>query len=423
MKPLEYREAATRLLHAVAGSSPPVATDPDMHAIVSHWLQRPDRLPLGRGRSLHSTFLRELGLHRGGDLRIRWRDEEGPLPFPPSRHSAFTFVDLFAGIGGFRIALQSVGGHCVFSSEWDSSAQETYHRNYGELPFGDIRRITGPSNSDDHIRAWIPDHDVLAAGFPCQPFSRAGVSARRSLGQYDGFACETQGTLFFDIARIVEARRPKAVFLENVRNLITHDGGRTFATIRMTMHKLGYSFDFAIINSQHLVPQQRVRCYIVCLRGRAASFDFRIDEFHRGRPLPLSSVLEAHVDDSFTISDRLWQGHQTRSARNVQRGVGFVTGLADPERPANTLVARYGKDGKECLVPQPPKNPRLLTPAECARLQGFPPHFRIHPSRSQAYRQFGNSVAVPVVRRIARALRPYIVADWAPVHHSRRRVA
>lgn len=321
------------------------------------------------------------------------------IVFPPPNRVKFSFIDLFAGIGGFRQALQPLGGYCAFSSEWDRSAQNTYFANYGERPFGDLTELTREGISAKQIRKWIPNHDVLAAGFPCQPFSHAGVSARTAVGKEHGFACKTQGTLFFDLMQIVAARRPKVLFLENVRNIENHDNGRTFETIRESIEELGYDFKYAIIDASTLVPQRRKRCYMVCFR-KDLNIDFRFPAFE-GSPKPLSSILEDAPDPSFTISDKLWLGHQQRSARNVGRGTGFTAYTADLSKPSNTLVARYGKDGKECLVPQGRRNPRLLTPRECARLQGYPETFVLPSARTPAYKQFGNSVAVPVVSLIA----------------------
>lgn len=325
-----------------------------------------------------------------------------PIPFPPPRNPQFKFIDLFAGIGGFRLALQGCGGECVFSCEWDTAAKQTYFANFGEYPFGDIRQFTNPSLNDSEIDALIPDHDVLAAGFPCQPFSHAGVSARQSLGKKHGFECNTQGTLFFDLVRVAKVKRPRVLLLENVKNLQSHDKGRTFATIRQTIEEeLGYSFSSTIIDASTLVPQRRKRCFMVCFRERSRDFVFPQIS---GPPLALRTVLEDEVSDWFTLSDRMWQGHIKRTERNLARGTGFTAFVADLDRPANTLVSRYWKDGKECLVPQEGKNPRFLTPRECARLQGFPEEFRLPQSANSAYRQFGNSVAVPVVKLVASAV-------------------
>lgn len=315
--------------------------------------------------------------------------------------SSFKFIDLFAGIGGFHIALDEIGGDCVFASEIDAKAAATYERNHGVTPFGDIREVTSPKFSEEHIENIIPDHDVLAAGFPCQPFSLAGVSARNSLGRAHGLLDDTQGTLFYDIARIAKVKRPKVLFLENVSNLVNHDKGRTFATLkRVVEEELGYSFQAKVLNAETLVPQRRKRCFIVAFRDKklARSFEFPEPE---GDPLPLRLALEKNVDEKYTISDRSWEGHKRRTARNLSRGAGFTAFEADLDRPSNTLVARYYKDGKECLVPQAGKNPRLLTPRECARLQGFPEWFQPDPVRSAAYKQFGNAVPVPLVKLVA----------------------
>lgn len=321
------------------------------------------------------------------------------INFAAHKDFQFQFIDLFAGIGGFRIALQHLGGRCEFSSEWDKSAQQTYYNNYGEFPFGDITKLTGENISDEELDCLIPNHDILAAGFPCQPFSHAGVSARTAMGIEHGFKCNTQGTLFFDIMRIVSVKRPKVLFLENVRNIERHDGGRTFRVIKESIAELGYTFKHEIIDSSPLVPQRRVRCYMVCFRNDL-EIDFQFPEI-MGKPIPLKNILEKNIPDKYTISDKLWQGHIKRTQRNLQRGTGFTAFTTDIEKPSKTLVARYGKDGKECLIPQKDKNPRMLTPRECARLQGYPENFIIPEAKTPAYKQFGNSVAVPVIEKIA----------------------
>jgi DNA (cytosine-5)-methyltransferase 1 len=326
---------------------------------------------------------------------------EWDVPFPPPKIEKFKFIDLFAGIGGFRIALQEFGGKCVFSSEIDNWAKTTYEANFGEFPFGDIREFTGESVSDEELNYLIPDHDVLAGGFPCQPFSLAGVSARNSLGIAHGFDDLEKGNLFLDIIRIAMVKRPKVLFLENVSNFKSHDKGKTFSMAKdIIENELGYSFNWKIINSNPLVPQSRKRFYIVCFRDKR-EFNFPTIE---GEPIPLRTILETEIDSKYTISDRLWAGHQNRTKRNLARGTGFTAHTANLDKPSNTLVARYYKDGKECLIPQDGENPRKLTPRECARLQGFPEDFKIPVSDTQAYRQFGNSVAVPVISRIAEGI-------------------
>jgi DNA (cytosine-5)-methyltransferase 1 len=328
-------------------------------------------------------------------------DFDWDVPFPPPRKVKFKFIDLFAGIGGFRIPLQEIGGKCVFTSEIDKMARKTYEANYGEYPFGDIREFTREELSDEEVDFLIPDHDLIAGGFPCQPFSLAGVSARNSLGQAHGFDDLEKGNLFLDIIRIAMVKRPKILFLENVSNLKSHDKGKTFNMIKDLIEKdLGYSFNWKIINANTVVPQSRKRFYIVCFKD-GSKFEF--PEFP-GDPLPLSSILDKEVDEKYTISDKLWAGHKNRTKKNLARGTGFTAYAADISRPSNTLVARYYKDGKECLIPQKKANPRKLTPRECARLQGYPENFIIPVSDTQAYKQFGNSVAVPVIRGIVQKL-------------------
>lgn len=313
-----------------------------------------------------------------------------PFPGPSWDEKKFTFIDLFAGIGGFRLALQSLKGKCVFSSEWDEAARETYRANYGEIPFGDITKAS--------VKSSIPkDFDILCGGFPCQPFSRAGVSARNFLGLEHGFDHPTQGNLFFEIIEIAKKHRPKVLFLENVKNLRSHDGGNTFKIIEEMITGLGYSFFYKIINAQTEIPQRRERTYMVCFKNPKIKFEF--PEF-KGEPKQLGSIITNEVSDKYTISDNLWLGHQKRSKRNKDRGTGFTTRVADLSKPSNTIVARYYKDGKECLIPQANKNPRMLTEEECVKLFGFPNGFKFHQSRNSAYKQFGNSVAVPVIKKI-----------------------
>jgi len=306
----------------------------------------------------------------------------------------FRFIDLFAGIGGMRLAFEAAGGKCVFASEWDRHAQKTYLSNFGDLPEGDIRQI--PSER-------IPDHDILVAGFPCQPFSIAGVSKKDSLGRAHGFRDETQGTLFFEVARIIRDKRPKAFLLENVKNLKTHDKGRTFNVIRSTLQNLGYSLHVAILDGKHYVPQRRERIFIVgfdmTTYGGWESFSFPDPPRSQKK---IKDILEQNVDDKYTLSDRLWEYLQKYAEKHRKSGNGFGFGLVDLDGISRTLSARYHKDGSEILIPQPGRNPRRLTPRECARLMGFPEDFRIVVSDTQAYKQFGNSVVVPLVTEIAK---------------------
>jgi len=334
---------------------------------------------------------------------------------------AFTFVDLFAGIGGLRRAMESADGRCVFTSEWDRFAQQTYLANFPDnRPIaGDITEV----NAED-----IPEHDVLVAGFPCQPFSIAGVSKKNALGRLHGFQDETQGTLFFDVLRILKAHRPAAFLLENVKNLKSHDRGRTFDVIRRKLsEELGYSLHTMIIDAAHFVPQHRERIVMVGFREKTAFSwdDLKLPAYGKLRmrdilhPADGSETPEGHytvgpdaaVNEKFTLSDKLWQYLQDYAAKHRAKGNGFGFGLVNGDSISRTLSARYFKDGSEILVSRGPgKNPRRLTPRECARLMGYEEDFRIPVSDTQAYRQFGNSVAVPVFAEVARIMKPHIEA-------------
>lgn len=311
------------------------------------------------------------------------------------RHDAdFTFIDLFAGIGGMRIAFETNGGNCVYSNEWNKYCQQTYFANFGEQPDGDITKI------DARI---IPNHDILVAGFPCQPFSIAGVSKKQSMGRATGFEDKTQGTLFFDVCRIIKAKRPKAFMLENVKNLKSHDKGNTFRVIMESLEELDYEVFHAVIDGQNYVPQHRERILIVGFDrkryGKDVKFEFDINPVE---PKPVvKDILEDNPGDRYTLSDKLWIYLQNYAAKHKAAGNGFGYGIADLNGVARTLSARYYKDGSEILIAQPGKNPRRLTPRECARLQGFPDTFKIVVSDTQAYRQFGNSVVVPLMTDVA----------------------
>ncbi|MBL8019587.1 MAG: DNA (cytosine-5-)-methyltransferase [Leptospirales bacterium] len=301
------------------------------------------------------------------------------------------FIDLFAGIGGFRIAFTAAGFDPVFSSEWDSMAQKTYSTNFGTVPAGDIRAVESKT---------IPEFEVLCAGFPCQPFSLAGVSKKNALGRPHGFNDQKQGNLFFEIMRIVNARKPQALLLENVKNLGSHDGGKTLQVIRDSLEAAGYHLKMAVINARVLVPQNRERIYIAGFRSKAAMESFRFPLLADKKPT-LGKILENRVLPKYTLSDHLWRYLQDYKKKHEAAGHGFGFGLADRNGVTRTLSARYYKDGSEILVPMRGKNPRRLTPRECARLMGFPESFQIPVSDTQAYKQFGNSVVVPVVQAIA----------------------
>lgn len=346
---------------------------------------------------------------------------EQPRQQETATQSDFSFIDLFAGIGGTRLGFESIGGECVYTSEWDRFAQETYRANFPPTHSiaGDIREV---SEQD------VPDHDLLIAGFPCQPFSLAGVSKKNSLGRAHGFACDTQGTLFFDIARILDAKRPPAFLLENVKNLASHDKGRTLEVILRTLHdELGYHVDYKVIDACNFVPQHRERVFIV---GFDQPSNFAWDQviIPDGSNPTLGSILhpengnetaepeftfgpDALVNGKYMLSKKLWKYLRDYAAKHREKGNGFGYSCFGPEGVARTLSARYHKDGSEILISRGPrKNPRRLTPRECARLMGFPDSFRIPVSDTQAYRQFGNSIVVPVVEAVATAMYPHLMA-------------
>lgn len=311
-----------------------------------------------------------------------------------SPEALFTFIDLFAGIGGMRIAFEEAGGKCVYSNEWNKYCQKTYFANFGELPDGDITKV------DEHD---IPNHDILVAGFPCQPFSIAGVSKKNSIGRATGFADKTQGTLFFDVCRILKEKRPKAFMLENVKNLRSHDKGKTFKIIQESLEQLNYKIFSDVIDGQNIVPQHRERILIIGfdkeLYGDDFNFEFKITPV---TPKPvMKNILEKDVNEKYTLSDKLWSYLQNYSAKHKAAGNGFGYGIAPLNGVSRTISARYYKDGSEILIAQDGKNPRRLTPRECARLQGFPDTFQIPVSDTQAYKQFGNSVVVPLMKNVA----------------------
>jgi DNA (cytosine-5)-methyltransferase 1 len=310
------------------------------------------------------------------------------------KDAPFTFIDLFAGIGGMRIAFESCGGKCVFSSEYNKYSQETYFANFAEMPEGDITLL----NEKD-----IPNHDILVAGFPCQPFSIAGVSKKISLGKAHGFLDKTQGTLFFDVARIIEEKRPRAFLLENVKNLKTHDKGNTFKVITETLEALNYTIFYKVMDGKNYVPQHRERIFIVGFSNDhySKNINFQFPDTTLLKQKSIKDILAPSVDSKYTLSDKLWNYLVNYAEKHRQKGNGFGFGLVDLNGIARTLSARYHKDGSEILIPQENSNPRRLTPRECARIQGFPDSFKIVVSDTQAYRQFGNSVVVPLVTAIA----------------------
>ncbi|MGN6437570.1 MAG: DNA (cytosine-5-)-methyltransferase [Agriterribacter sp.] len=342
------------------------------------------------------TYLQEEILSAVEDPEQLYIPLKFDVPFPPKGKPKFKFIDLFAGIGGIRLAYQNLGGKCVFTSEWNNFAKKTYEANFGEVPFGDITKINEKS---------IPDHDVLLAGFPCQPFSIAGVSKKNALGKKHGFLDETQGTLFFDIARILEHKKPKAFMLENVKNLVSHDKGNTFKVIKNTLTELGYSIHYQVLDGKHFVPQHRERIIVVGFRNNI----FKGKENFQFPKLPdptvkIKDILEEQIETKYTLTDKLWKYLQNYAAKHKAQGNGFGFGMTDLNGISRTISARYYKDGSEILIPQDGINPRRLTPRECARLQGFPDEFVIPVSDNQAYRQFGNSVTVPLIQAVGKQL-------------------
>ena len=319
------------------------------------------------------------------------------IPFPAPKNPKFTFIDLFAGMGGFRLAMQAQGGKCVFSSEWNAYSQKTYFANFGEMPFGDITK--------ELTKSYIPkEFDVLCAGFPCQPFSIAGVSKKKSLGRETGFKDKTQGTLFFDVADIISRHRPKAFFLKNVKNLTSHDKGNTFRVIRETLEELNYSIHYQVMDGQTYVPQHRERIMIVGFdKNRYHGEEkFEFPEQHEATRA-IKEILDPNIDPKYTLSDKLWAYLQNYAEKHRAKGNGFGYGLVDLNGISRTLSARYYKDGSEILIPQEEgKNPRRLSPRECARLMGYPDKYRIdRVSDVQAYRQCGNSVIVPLITAVS----------------------
>lgn len=373
----------------------PLKDDNNLQAYTTHYLHN-----IGNGESFYFSEPAMEYLVNYDDvfssveqkkIEFKW-----DIPFPPPKKPKFKFIDLFAGIGGIRLAYQNAGGKCVFSSEYNKFAKVTYEANFGEVPFGDITKIDEKQ---------IPDHDVLLAGFPCQPFSIAGVSKKNSLGKKHGFLDETQGTLFFDIARILKEKKPKAFMLENVKNLVSHDKGRTFKVIHNTLTELGYTVYHKVIDGKYFVPQHRERIIIVgfnmsVFKGKE-NFEFPdLPEPKRA----IREILEKNPDAKYTLSDKLWNYLQNYAAKHKAKGNGFGFGLTDINGISRTLSARYYKDGSEILIPQKGSNPRRLTPKECAGLQGFPDNFIIPVSDNQAYRQFGNSVVVPLMNAVAKQI-------------------
>lgn len=400
-----FEEALRLILASESAADHSTHIREELAAIASHWLQSPKDPPILLGKEYGEKWLQVIRTHcqlqqrspASGPAREPKHPHPvhidfSPLPFPPVAQPQFTFIDLFAGIGGFRIALQNLGGKCLFSSEWDKHAKETYFQNYGEVPFGDITKFTNTGDEGFATPQDIPDHDILCGGFPCQPFSQAG----KQLGFNDA-----RGTLFFDILTIAKERRPKVLFLENVKRLKGHDRGRTFSVICNSLREIGYKVYAKVIRAyDHGVPQNRERIFIVAFSNPVA-FEFpKSNRYSIYRNV--GEALEKKPDTQYTISDRMWEGHQRRLQEHRNKGNGFGYSLFNEEDEyVNTISARYWKDGSEILIDQGRQmNPRILTPREAANIQGYPPQFIPHESKRYAYQQFGNSVAVPVIKQI-----------------------
>lgn len=379
-----------------------ISTDDDF-AIITHYLQNANTkyaLPFEKDAlDLLCSYEEDniISVVKESNLQYNLFPELYSVPFPAPTNPKFTFIDLFAGIGGFRIAMQNHGGKCVYSSEWNKFAQQTYLANFGEVPFGDITK--------EKTKSYIPKKfDVLCAGFPCQPFSIAGVSKKNSLGRETGFKDKTQGTLFFDVADIISKHRPKAFYLENVKNLTSHDKGNTFQVIRETLEELDYSVHYQVMDGQTYVPQHRERIMIVGFDKKVfkGKEQFVFPEQHQAT-MTVKDILDPVVDEKYTLSDKLWTYLQNYAEKHKAKGNGFGYGLVDLNGITRTLSARYYKDGSEILIPQPGgKNPRRLSPRECARLMGYPDDYIINAvSDVQAYRQCGNSVIVPLITAVS----------------------
>jgi DNA (cytosine-5)-methyltransferase 1 len=389
-------------------------------AIISHYLQSEGTIRIYGDQSFWKRCNREISsfgnltvFNKQSVQKYLAKSSFNGIPFPPPTEPEFTFIDLFAGIGGFRIAFQELAGKCVFSCEWDKFAKETYFKNFGEYPFGDVNQFTDPKIvSDETLKRLIPDHDVLAAGFPCQPFSIAGVSKKRSLGRKHGFEDPTQGTLFFDIKRILKEKRPAAFFLENVKNLLSHDGTRTFKEIKRSLRKdLGYIINFGLVDGKYWVPQHRERVYIVGYdpdKIKVSKDEILIpkepENGHRYKQL--KDIIGSRVDEKYTLGPGTWKTLKRHKEYHKKAGNGFGYGLnkwpIKKGAVTRTISARYHKDGAEILIEQKGKRPRRLTPREAMQLQGFDPDRFFFPvSDTQAYRQIGNSVVIPAIQATA----------------------
>ena len=416
---MKYSDAKKKIDLFIQKKYPNFYKHPEYNAAITHWMQNTEfqypYLPIEVFENLFRIFQKS-PLKKNEESIIRETDTLyhpqlsfmfDKIPFLPPENPKFTFIDLFAGIGGFRIAFQNQGGKCVFSSEWDKYAQKTYEANFGEVPFGDINGIT-------NIKEQIPNHDILCAGFPCQPFSLAGVSKKNSLGRKHGFEDKTQGTLFFNIAKIIDVKRPKAFFLENVKNLLRHNKGETFNVIRKTLEEdLGYVINYKIVDGKHWVPQHRERLFIIgynpdkikgitrkkiIIPETPDSVSYKYKE--------LQDIIGKNVT-GFTLGIGTWNTLIRHKANHKAKGNGFGYGIHNmPIKKGEitrTISARYHKDGAEILIDQKDDRPRRLTVEEAMQLQGYDPNVFTFSSvsKTQAYRQIGNSVVVPAIQKCA----------------------
>lgn len=393
-KHVSYQEAIDEIIADLEVKDQGTVDYTNLKAAVTHCLQNPDDAPPGVPQGVYEG-VREYALKLTNDFFKS-------IPYPPPVRPDFRFIDLFAGIGGFRLAFQGAGGKCVFSSEWDIHAQKTYEANYGEVPYGDVRSIDKDA---------IPAFDILCAGFPCQPFSLAGVSKKNSLGRAHGFEDKTQGTLFFEIKEILQRKRPAAFMLENVKNLFRHDSGRTFEVIRHTLEDiLGYVVNWKIVDGGKWVPQHRERLFIVGYNPEMINItkeEIIIPE----QPEPgyvrkqLRDIVRNDVKDC-TLGIGTWKTLLRHKQHHQDAGNGFGYGLhkmpLQPDEITRTISARYHKDGAEILIEQPNDLPRRLSVDEAMQLQGYDPErFKFPVSKTQAYKQIGNSVVWPAVQSCA----------------------
>lgn len=438
----KYTEIKSLLVESLLESFPKANGD-EICAIVTHWLQSQDKtipfftptmrkhcISLLHNKQTPASYAKGVREH-SASYQMRFPVDWEDIPYPPVKNPKFTFIDLFAGIGGFRIALQSLGGKCIFSCEWDKYAQKTYEKNFGEYPYGDVRQFTDPLKiSDARLDKLIPDHDILTAGFPCQPFSIAGVSKKNSLGRKHGFEDPTQGTLFFDIKRILDIKRPAAFFLENVKNLLTHDGKKTFAVIENTLNELGYVWNKSVIDAAKWVPQHRERIFIVGYNPKKVSNIKKEEITFPMEPDPgyqypnLSKIIKDDIDEKYTLGPGTWETLERHKMHHSNAGNGFGYGLITkemfnkPSTVTRTISARYHKDGAEILIEQQDKRPRRLSIKEAMQLMGYDQNKFIFPvSDTQAYRQIGNSVVIPAIKETAKEIvrvleRNYFINDY-----------